>query len=72
MNKYFVMVLLLAAGCVNQDYAYDYDRVDPDEFRCPSGYIAWCEGHLRSNMECSCLDEDETARMADQLRRMIY
>ncbi len=57
MNK-LMPVLLLVAGCSSQGYTNNekfYD--DPDNFYCPSSHFALCEGHMRSQMECQCVDK---------------
>ena len=57
LNK-LMPVLLLVAGCSSQGYTNNekfYD--DPDNFHCPSSHFALCEGHMRTQMECQCVDK---------------
>ena len=50
-------VILLASGSSNLtgNPSNLNPRVDPENFKCPSDYIAYCQGRNRATMECSCI-----------------
>jgi len=69
MHKWILAVIIvLASGCANQEYARDFDS---DDFRCYGDRIAYCEGHDPNNLECTCID-DEQVRMIEQQLRGLY
>ena len=55
--KKLIPVLLLLAGCNSLGYTNGNFYDDPDNFRCPSSHFALCEGHMRTQMECQCVDK---------------
>ncbi len=55
--KKLIPVLLLLAGCNSQGYTKGNFYDDPDNFRCPNTHFALCEGHMRTQMECQCVDK---------------
>ena len=57
MKKLFSLGLFTLAGCSTGGGYYSDRYSDPDNFRCPSSHFAICEGHMRSAMECQCVDK---------------
>ena len=61
-----LVALALASGCATEGYARD--DFDTSDFRCYGDSIAYCEGHSQSQLECTCLDDDQARRLEQQLR----
>jgi hypothetical protein len=54
---FIALLSVLSIGCAGVNSQLPMRYIDePDNFKCPSEYFAYCEGHNRSQMECQCID----------------
>ena len=54
---FIALLSVLAIGCASSNsLSSNYDYLKPENFRCPSSHIAYCEGNQPSNLTCECID----------------
>ncbi len=52
----FLGIFVLLSGCVNSGGGLYDTKISPKDFKCPSQYIAFCEGRTPATMECTCVN----------------
>ena len=54
---FITSLCVLAIGCASSNsLSSNYNYNSPENFRCPSSHIAYCEGNQPSNLTCECID----------------
>tara|TARA_B100002019_G_C21085897_1_gene506134 strand:- start:223 stop:432 length:210 start_codon:yes stop_codon:yes gene_type:complete len=63
-----LVLSLLLTGCAGSVGTLPPTYIgDPENFYCPVGSFAYCEGRDKVEMECVCIDRSEQRRTLERL-----
>ena len=69
---FITLLSVFAISCATSNtLSTNYDYNSPENFRCPSTHIAYCEGNSPENLTCECIDRQRQRQLYRSIQGIL-